>query len=149
MRFGGATGAPRSCARWGGRTFARDVIEALLLDRGYERGFSARVEREAAGAAALPDSSARRDLTSLATFTIDPASARDFDDAISAERDGDGVRLSVHIADVGPTYPAGSATEAGGARGTASTCPGTVEPMLPRRSRAMRAASCPACRGRP
>ena len=58
-----------------------------------------------------PDSSARRDLTSLATFTIDPASARDFDDAISAERDGDGVRLSVHIADVGAFVPAGSATD--------------------------------------
>ena len=110
----------------------RDVIDAFLLDRGYERGFSADVEREAAGAAALPDSSARRDLTSLATFTIDPASARDFDDAISAERDGDGVRLSVHIADVGAFVPAGSATDREAElRGNSVYVPGTVEPMLP------------------
>ncbi len=110
----------------------RDVIDALLLDRGYERGFPADVEREAAGAVQLPDSAARRDLTSLATFTIDPASARDFDDAISAERDGDGVRLSVHIADVGAFVPAGSATDREAElRGNSVYVPGTVEPMLP------------------
>jgi ribonuclease R len=110
----------------------RDVIDALLLDRGYERGFPAEVEGEAAAAAQSEDNAARRDLTSLATFTIDPASARDFDDAISAERDGDGVRLSVHIADVGAFVPAGSATDREAAlRGNSVYVPGTVEPMLP------------------
>lgn len=42
----------------------------------------------------------RRDLRQLFTFTIDPVDARDFDDAISIERDGSGIRLWVHIADV-------------------------------------------------
>ena len=36
--------------------------------------------------------SERRDLTELATFTVDPATARDFDDAVSAQREGDGAR---------------------------------------------------------
>jgi ribonuclease R len=110
----------------------RDVIDALLLDRGYERGFSPAVEREAAEAAQSADHAGRRDLTSLPTFTIDPASARDFDDAISAEPDGDGVRLYVHIADVASFVPAGSSTDREAAdRGNSVYVPGTVEPMLP------------------
>ena len=63
---------------------ARDVLEALMLDRGLERGFPAQVEEEAESAAAAADHGDRVDLRALTTFTIDPASARDFDDAISA-----------------------------------------------------------------
>jgi ribonuclease R len=110
----------------------RDVIDALLLDRGYERGFSEQVERDAAAAARSKDDRARRDLTSMSTFTIDPASARDFDDAISAEPDGDGVRLYVHIADVTSFVPVGSPIDREAAeRGNSVYVPGTVEPMLP------------------
>ncbi|HUB36187.1 MAG TPA: RNB domain-containing ribonuclease, partial [Solirubrobacteraceae bacterium] len=75
----------------------------------------------------------RRDLRELATFTIDPARARDFDDGISAERLPDGgVRVWVHIADVSSCVREGSAVdlEARG-RGTSVYVPGTVEPMLP------------------
>ena len=42
----------------------------------------------------------RTDLRDLTTFTIDPDTAKDFDDAISVRREGDGVRAWVHIADV-------------------------------------------------
>ena len=43
----------------------------------------------------------RLDLRALLTVTIDPASARDFDDAISLQRDDRGYwSLGVHIADV-------------------------------------------------
>jgi len=43
----------------------------------------------------------RRDLTDLITFTIDPADAKDFDDAISVEPLANNhVRVGVHIADV-------------------------------------------------
>ena len=42
----------------------------------------------------------REDRRDLFTFTIDPVDARDFDDAISIEREGAGYRLWVHIADV-------------------------------------------------
>ena len=51
---------------------------------------------------------ARRDLTALSTFTVDPATARDFDDAVSAQREGDGARVWVHIADVAAHVRPGS-----------------------------------------
>jgi exoribonuclease II len=46
--------------------------------------------------------------TALDTFTVDPATARDFDDAVSAQPEGDGVRLWIHIADVAAHVRAGS-----------------------------------------
>jgi ribonuclease R len=114
---------------------ARDVIEALLLDRGLQRGFDAALERAAAEAAAgIPDTDgARRDLRELVTFTIDPTSARDFDDAISAERRGaDAWRIWVHIADVCAYVRPGSPLDREAARrGTSVYVPGAVEPMLP------------------
>src|SRR2546430_8419183 len=87
---------------------ARDVIEALLVDRGHARSFSRRVDEEAASAAARPrqDARTRRDLTSLPTFTIDPASARDFADAISAERERCALKLSGPIAGAAAVVPA-------------------------------------------
>jgi len=64
---------------------------------------------------------------------VDPATARDFDDAVSAEAEGDGVRLWIHIADVSAHVRPGSVLEAEALRrGTSTYVPGTVEPMLPR-----------------
>ncbi len=79
---------------------------------------------------------ARRDLRELATFTIDPVTARDFDDAISAERlqdgAGTGVRVWVHIADVSAYVREGSPVDVEAReRGTCVYVPGAVEPMLP------------------
>jgi len=43
----------------------------------------------------------RRDMRSVATFTIDPVDAKDFDDALSVEIiDGDLIEVGIHIADV-------------------------------------------------
>jgi ribonuclease R len=111
---------------------ARDVIEALLVDRGYPRGFDSAVEADAERAARQGGECQRRDLTKLETFTIDPASARDFDDAVSIERLGDGLRLSVHIADVSAYVAPGSSLDGEAERrGNSVYVPGTVEPMLP------------------
>ena len=113
---------------------ARDVIEALMLDRGLRRGFDEAVEREARQAADRAGSSQlRRDLRELATFTIDPASARDFDDAISAERlDGETIQVWVHIADVAAYVREGSLIDREARRRSTSVyVPGAVEPMLP------------------
>jgi ribonuclease R len=125
---------------------ARDVLEALMLDRGLRRRFDPAVEREARAAAERPPhgdpasarglvtaSLARRDLRDLPTFTIDPPTARDFDDAISAERLGDGaIRVWVHIADVAAHVPPGSLVDREAhRRGTSVYVPGKVEPMLP------------------
>ena len=114
---------------------ARDVLEALMLDRGLRRRFDPAVEREAKKARDRgPDPEVtRRDLTALATFTIDPTTARDFDDAISAQAVEDGrTRIWVHIADVSAYVRPGSLVDREAARrGTSVYVPGRVEPMLP------------------
>ena len=133
---GGAAGA-RVLRVLGRPDVARDVIEALLLDRGLARGFDDELEREArdAGERIARAPGERRDLRRLPTLTIDPASARDFDDAISAEPiDGaDGaVRVWVHIADVAAHVPGGSPLDREARRRSTSVyAPGAVEPMLP------------------
>ncbi len=42
----------------------------------------------------------RKDLRSLDSFTIDPDDAKDFDDALSVEKENDNIIIGVHIADV-------------------------------------------------
>lgn len=114
---------------------AREALERLLAERLGRRGFPAALEVEAGRAADAAEAGERprRDLTELPTFTIDPASARDFDDAISARREGDGVRVWVHIADVAAHVPPGSPLDLEARRRANSTyVPGAVEPMLPR-----------------
>jgi ribonuclease R len=114
---------------------ARDVIEGFMLARGLRRGFDPSIEREARAAAERVRGSGiqRRDLRELPTFTIDPASARDFDDAISAEDLADGLtRVWVHIADVCAHVPEGSLVDREARRRATSVyVPGAVEPMLP------------------
>jgi ribonuclease R len=112
---------------------ARDVIEALMLERGLARRFDPLAEREAREAPARVPEVPRLDLRALPTFTIDPPTARDFDDAISAERLDDGaVRVWVHIADVSAHVRPGSNVEREAfRRATSVYVPGAVEPMLP------------------
>ncbi len=124
----------RVLRRLGSPERARDVVAALIWERGLERGFGARLAADArdAVAAAREGASERRDLTALATFTVDPATARDFDDAVSAQRDGDGVRLWIHIADVSAHVRPGAALDHEALlRATSIYVPGAVEPMLP------------------
>jgi ribonuclease R len=120
------------------RQSARSLIDALTRERGLPRAFEHHVERAAKRARdrrldVRDDLDSRRDLTALATFTIDPVSARDFDDAISAEALGDGAtRVWVHIADVSAYVPEGSAVdEEALRRATSVYVPGAVTPMLP------------------
>jgi ribonuclease R len=110
---------------------ARDVIEALMHDRGLRRSFPPGVERAAQDA--RPPDVARRELTALPTFTVDPVTARDFDDAISCEALGDEHwRVWVHIADVSAyVRPGGAVDREAYRRSTSVYVPGAVEPMLP------------------
>jgi ribonuclease R len=75
----------------------------------------------------------RTDLTAEPAITIDPADARDFDDAISLDKDEDGGwRLSVHIADVAHFVPLRSALDREAhRRATSVYLPDRVLPMLP------------------
>jgi ribonuclease R len=74
----------------------------------------------------------RVDLRNLLAFTIDPETAKDFDDALSVRREPDGLRAWVHIADVSYFVAAGSPLDHGAAeRATSVYVPGRVAPMLP------------------
>jgi len=131
---GPRAGHGRVLKRLGRPDVARDVLEALMLDRGLRRRFDPLVEREArAAAGGVATDVPRRDLRDLPTFTIDPPTARDFDDAVSAERlEGGIVRVWVHIADVAAHVPPGSVVDREAyRRGTSVYVPGKVEPMLP------------------
>jgi len=113
---------------------ATDVIGAMLEDREVRTGFSRRIEDEALEAtrAALELPVERRDLTDLATFTVDPATAHDFDDAVSASRTTRGVRLWIHIADVAAHVRPGTGLDGDAYRRANSTyVPGRVAPMIP------------------
>jgi ribonuclease R len=114
---------------------ARDVVAALLAERGLRPTFPNRLESEAETAVAslAADPGPRRDLTSEPTFTVDPATAHDFDDAVSARREGDGARVWVHIADVAAHVRPESGLDRGARERANSTyAPGIVAPMLPR-----------------
>jgi ribonuclease R len=112
---------------------ARDVVEGLMLDRGLRRSYSRAATAEAEAQLHEPyGADARVDLRELPTFTIDPDDAKDFDDAVSARREGDRVRVWVHIADVTAYIrPGGRLEREAFRRGTSVYVSGAVEPMLP------------------
>ncbi len=101
------------------------MLEGLLVEEGARTQFEP---------FEMPDQSleGRVDLRDLTTFTIDPETAKDFDDAISIRAEGDGLRAWVHIADVSYFVAAGSPLDRGAADRAFSTyVPGRVAPMLP------------------
>ena len=103
------------------------VLEGLLWHHGV-RGAHPPLQ------APPPDDEPDRvDLRHLYAFTIDPESAKDFDDALTFQaEEGGGVRAWVHIADVSAFVPAGSPLDRDAAeRGNSVYVPGRVAPMLP------------------
>lgn len=81
----------------------------------------------------LKDIAEREDLRHLTTFTIDPDTAKDFDDALSLTKDTEGVyHLGVHIADVSHYVKPGTALdEEASLRCNSTYFPGYCLPMLP------------------
>ena len=79
-------------------------IDSLLRDAGIREEFPAEVIAEAnalSGEVTPERLKGRRDLRDAVTFTIDPETAQDYDDAVSLEPHPDGGwLLGVHIADV-------------------------------------------------
>lgn len=122
----------RIVRRIGNENDASAVIEALMIERGLDRGFKGAVENYAKDAAQSTDEFARTDLTKLPTFTMDPEGAKDYDDAISAESRDGGERVWVHIADVSAfVRPGDPVDKEARYRATSVYVPGAVEPMLP------------------
>jgi len=98
-----------------------NVLEGLLVDAGARQELEPHDPPE-------PSFDGRVDLRDLPTVTIDPDTAKDFDDALSIGDDA----AFVHIADVSYFVPAGSPLDRGAARrGFSTYVPGLVAPMLP------------------
>lgn len=107
-----------------------------IHSHGVPTGFSDAVEREALDQA-LPTLKGREDLREVPFITIDPADARDHDDAVYAQRDEDpknegGWIIWVAIADVAAYVRHGTALDREAReKGNSTYFPDRVEPMLP------------------
>ena len=87
-------------------------MESILAAHDYPLDFPEEVEKEAAAIPVRipkPEYKRRRDFRDVFTITIDPADAKDFDDAISLQQLPDGNwEVGVHIADVSHYVTPGS-----------------------------------------
>jgi ribonuclease R len=113
-------------------------VDVMAIIRGHELAtdFPADVEQAAEALRARgvteADLAGREDLRPLHVFTIDPADARDHDDALSVEAIGTGWRVGVHIADVSHYVAENSELDREAARrGTSVYLVDRVIPMLP------------------
>jgi ribonuclease R len=108
------------------------VLHGLAVEAGAAAPWPDDVMAEVARLPAEPEPphQGRTDLRGVLTFTIDPAHARDHDDALSV----DGERVLVHIADVAAFVHERSPIDGEAARRATSVyLPGRVDPMLPAR----------------
>jgi ribonuclease R len=111
-------------------------VKVVMAKYGLVEAFPEGVEREA-DALSRPvgdtERAGRTDFRNVPTLTIDPATAKDHDDAISLERLPSGrFRLGVHIADVAHYVAVGGELDQEAyLRGTSVYFPGRVVPMLP------------------
>ena len=113
-------------------------MNAILAQYGFPLSFPPQVEKEAN---AIPEEipaeeiSKRRDFRSVLTFTIDPADAKDFDDAISYQKLPNGNHeIGVHIADVSHYVLQGTDLDKEAySRATSVYLVDRVIPMLPER----------------
>ncbi|SKB38113.1 ribonuclease R [Daejeonella lutea] len=113
-------------------------MNAILADYGFPLEFPALVEKEAdeiPEAITGEEIAKRRDFRNILTFTIDPADAKDFDDAISFRKlDNGNIEVGVHIADVSHYVRPNSALDKEAfERGTSVYLVDRVIPMLPER----------------
>ncbi|MEM1320238.1 MAG: ribonuclease R [Bacteroidota bacterium] len=111
-------------------------MKSILINNGFELEFPPEVLEESER---LNDElseeqiAARRDMREVTTFTIDPATAKDFDDALSLRYLEDGeCEVGVHIADVTHyVHPATALDQEAFKRSTSVYLVDRVLPMLP------------------
>lgn len=113
-------------------------MHSILLEYDLPYKFKPEVEEAAAAIPAeitAQDYAERRDMRDVPTFTIDPADAKDFDDALSIRRAGEGKwEIGIHIADVTHYVKPGSAIDDEAIeRGMSVYLVDRTIPMLPER----------------
>ena len=115
-----------------GDPFATGSLSAIAIAaKGIPEHFSESVLADAERASS-EELGEREDWTAIPFITIDPADARDHDDAVWAEKDGAGHRLIVAIADVSWFVRPGAALDRSAFdRGNSVYFPDRVVPMLP------------------
>lgn len=113
-------------------------MHAILAEYNLPYNFPKEVEEEAERipeAISAKEYASRRDMRNVVTFTIDPADAKDFDDALSFRRlEGGNVEVGVHVADVTHYVREGSLVEQEAReRATSVYLVDRTIPMLPER----------------
>ena len=114
------------------------AMKEIIIQAGFPLSFSKEALKEAQdlrGKITRVEMSKRKDYRDVLTFTIDPADAKDFDDAISIRNlDNGNYEIGVHIADVSHyVTPGGILDKEAYARATSVYLPDRVNPMLPER----------------
>lgn len=112
------------------------AMKEIIIDAGFPIAFDPTVLKEAEklhGKILREEIKKRKDCRDILTFTIDPADAKDFDDAISIRNlDNGNYEIGVHIADVSHFVTADSILDkAAYERATSVYLPDRVNPMLP------------------
>jgi ribonuclease R len=129
--FGFGRKPARVIERLGSLGEARSVSLVVIHTHDIPTEFPASALAQAAKARGVTKRG-RIDLRALPLVTIDGDDARDFDDAVYAEPEGDGFRLIVAIADVAHYVRPGTALDqAAWTRGNSCYFPDRVVPMLP------------------
>jgi ribonuclease R len=112
------------------------AMKEILVHAGFPLSFDADVMKAAAALSpniTREELKKRKDCRDILTFTIDPADAKDFDDAISVRNlDNGNYEIGVHIADVSHFVTPGSILDKSAyERATSVYLPDRVNPMLP------------------
>jgi ribonuclease R len=112
------------------------AMKEILSESGFPLAFTKEVLDEAAqlsDALSEKEVSRRKDLRDILTFTIDPADAKDFDDALSVKKiSANEYEIGVHIADVSHFVKPGTELDNSAyERATSVYLPDRVNPMLP------------------
>src|SRR5215207_1130636 len=109
------------------------IAREAVREAGFEPDFPAEVARELEGLEGVGGAGVK-DLRGLLWSSIDNRESRDLDQVEYVERDGEGYRVLVGIADVDAFVPKGSAVDRHAAVNTVSVyTPAEVFPMLPPR----------------
>ncbi len=117
----------------------RTEMNAIILEHGFSIVFPRAVQEEARRIEAeyeqtiQQEAPQRHDYRAVPTFTIDPVDAKDFDDALSVQKLGNGeYEIGIHIADVSFfVQPKSALDEEAERRGTSVYLVDSTIPMLP------------------